>query len=178
MQSLKLTGSMSGMDFVLVNGGWQPVLDMTAGKWQRWRMLHSGIKRFLTLTVGGWLGGHSSCPGRAGVRCCGSGCSCVCLSSRRGSRGNLLKQQQGRGSRAWRPAKPGSPALPRCCCLLPCLPQVVEEGTFIRAKDCEVMLLAKDGEGEGEACVCLPCGWHSVSRHSVLATLCQRCPPL
>ncbi|EFN52942.1 hypothetical protein CHLNCDRAFT_137304 [Chlorella variabilis] len=70
--SLKLTGSMSGMDFVLVNGGWQPVLDMTAGKWQRWRMLHSGIKRFLTLTV-------------------------------------------------------------------------VEEGTFIRAKDCEVMLLAKDG---------------------------------
>ena len=40
---------MSNNTFALVNGGWQPVVGMVAGKWQRWRMVHAGIQDFVDL---------------------------------------------------------------------------------------------------------------------------------
>ena len=46
-----ITGSASDKEFVLVNGGWLPKQTMQAGQWQRWRLIHSGNKRFLDLQI-------------------------------------------------------------------------------------------------------------------------------
>ncbi|KAI7841496.1 hypothetical protein COHA_004889 [Chlorella ohadii] len=44
-------GTYSNTDFVLVNGGWQPVIAMQAGRYQRWRLAWATIKRFASLAI-------------------------------------------------------------------------------------------------------------------------------
>ena len=44
-------GSANDKDILLLNGGYQPKLTMKAGQWQRWRMVHTGYKRFLDLQI-------------------------------------------------------------------------------------------------------------------------------
>jgi FtsP/CotA-like multicopper oxidase with cupredoxin domain len=46
-----LTGTFSDTDFALINGGYQPTIYMKSGEWQRWRLLHSGFKRFMDLQI-------------------------------------------------------------------------------------------------------------------------------
>lgn len=52
-----VSGAAADQDLLLVNQGWQPKLAMQAGEWQRWRLAHTGYKRYVDLQVGGWLGG-------------------------------------------------------------------------------------------------------------------------
>lgn len=46
-----LTGSQAATNFVLVNGGLAPVIEMQAGVFQRWRMAHVGFKYFLDMQI-------------------------------------------------------------------------------------------------------------------------------
>ena len=47
----RLTGANVTSDFVLVNGGLQPVVPMVAGRLQRWRMAQVGFKYFVDMQV-------------------------------------------------------------------------------------------------------------------------------
>ncbi|KAI7838549.1 hypothetical protein COHA_007692 [Chlorella ohadii] len=49
--SLPLLGSMANETFVLVNGGYEPVLTMEAGRYQRWRVVNTGYKGLVDLVV-------------------------------------------------------------------------------------------------------------------------------
>lgn len=49
--SLPLLGSMSNDSFVLVNGGYEPVVTMQAGRYQRWRLVNTGYKALVDLVV-------------------------------------------------------------------------------------------------------------------------------
>ena len=46
-----LTGSQASTNFVLVNGGLEPVIEMAAGVFHRWRMAHVGFKYFLDMQI-------------------------------------------------------------------------------------------------------------------------------
>lgn len=47
----KLRGTLSNQNVALINGGYQPIISMKSNEWQRWRMLHSGFKRFMDLQI-------------------------------------------------------------------------------------------------------------------------------
>lgn len=49
--SLPLLGSMSNESFVLSNGGYEPVVTMQAGRYQRWRLVNTGYKALVDLVV-------------------------------------------------------------------------------------------------------------------------------
>lgn len=46
-----LTGSNADSDLMLVNGAWQPVIPVTSGVAQRWRLANTGYKRFADLQI-------------------------------------------------------------------------------------------------------------------------------
>ena len=41
----------SGTDIVLINGGYQPIIELVPGQWQRWRTLYSGTKYFFVANL-------------------------------------------------------------------------------------------------------------------------------
>lgn len=52
--SYKFSGTATvglGTNFLLVNGGWQPVISMASGTWQRWRLLYSGMQGTIALQI-------------------------------------------------------------------------------------------------------------------------------
>ncbi len=46
-----LLGNSTNSNFVLVNGGWQPTIDMEEGKWQRWRLTLAGYTGSVLLSI-------------------------------------------------------------------------------------------------------------------------------
>ena len=46
-----LSGTNSNADLMIVNGAWQPTIPMTSGVHQRWRMIHTGYKKFTDLQI-------------------------------------------------------------------------------------------------------------------------------
>ena len=46
-----LLGNSTNSNFVLVNGGWQPTIDMEEGKWQRWRLTLAGYTGSALLSI-------------------------------------------------------------------------------------------------------------------------------
>lgn len=38
-------------DIAFINGGYQPIIPVTSGKWQRWRLIHTGYKRYFALQI-------------------------------------------------------------------------------------------------------------------------------
>ncbi|KAL4525567.1 hypothetical protein Ndes2437B_g04012 [Nannochloris sp. 'desiccata'] len=49
--SNELKGLGEDEDIAFINGGYQPVIPATSGKWQRWRLAHTGYKRFMVLQI-------------------------------------------------------------------------------------------------------------------------------
>ena len=46
-----LMGNASDTDFIVVNGGLRPRIQLQTGRFQRWRLAHTGYKRFAALTI-------------------------------------------------------------------------------------------------------------------------------
>lgn len=50
-EGARLVGRNSNADLMVVNGAWQPVIPLTSGVHQRWRVAHTGYKRFVDLQI-------------------------------------------------------------------------------------------------------------------------------
>lgn len=44
-------GIGSNLDIAFINGALQPIIPIQSGKWQRWRLVHTGIKRYFDIQI-------------------------------------------------------------------------------------------------------------------------------
>ncbi|GAB4816399.1 hypothetical protein N2152v2_003445 [Parachlorella kessleri] len=51
VSSLPVLGSANSSDIILVNGGYQPIVPLESGQYQRWRLVNTGFRRFLDLQI-------------------------------------------------------------------------------------------------------------------------------
>ncbi|GAB4816408.1 hypothetical protein N2152v2_003454 [Parachlorella kessleri] len=50
-RSLPVVGTGNASDVILINGGYQPIIPMESGQYQRWRLVNTGYRRFLDLQI-------------------------------------------------------------------------------------------------------------------------------
>lgn len=112
---------------LLVNGAWQPKLGMQAGVWQRWRLVHTGYKRFLDLQIVDQVGREVGC-GWAGAACGAPRPGAACHTPHH----RCLPQAMHASTQTVEHASRA-----------PCCGSHLQAGELV--PDCELMLIAHDG---------------------------------